>query len=80
MKWEEVRSIYPNQFVKFEILNSNIDDGKEYIYEVAVIGSVADYDATKELLNSKDNELVYHTSKEEIVITIRKRSVLRRIH
>lgn len=56
MKWEEVRCIYPNQFVKFEVLNSNINDGKEYIDEVAVIGSVSDKDATKELLNSKDNE------------------------
>lgn len=77
MKWEEVRNIYPNQFVKFEILSSNINEGKEYIEEVAVIGPVSDQKATEELLNSKENELVYHTSKEKIVLTIRTRSVFR---
>lgn len=75
MRWEEVRNIYPNQFVKFEILSSNIIDGKEYIEEIAVIGPVLEERATEELLNSKNNELVYHTSKEKIVLTIRTRSV-----
>lgn len=80
MKWEEVRNIYPNQFVKFEILKSNINDGKEYVEEIAVIGPVSEQRATEELLNSKGNELVYHTSKEKIVLTIRTRSVFRRVH
>ncbi|MBC8079572.1 MAG: hypothetical protein H7X86_04460 [Gorillibacterium sp.] len=80
MKWEEVRSIYPNQFVKFEVLKSNIDKDKEYVEEVAVIGPIPEEKATEELLRSKDNLLVYHTSKENIVIQIRFRSALRRLH
>ena len=80
MKWEEVRTIYPNQFVKFEVLKSIIDKDKEYVEEVAVIGPIPEDKATEELLRSKDNLLVYHTSKENIVIQIRSRSALRRLH
>jgi hypothetical protein len=80
MKWEDVRNIYPNQFVKFEVLKSLIEEGKEYVEEVAVIGPVPEEEATKELLKSKDNILVYHTSKENVVVQIRSRSALRRMH
>lgn len=79
MKWDEARSIYPNQFVKFEVLKSTIKDGKEFIEEIAIIGPVSDDEATKELLNSPSNVLVYHTSKREIIVEIRTRSVLRKI-
>jgi hypothetical protein len=45
MKWEEVRNLYPNQFVKLEVLHSMIEKDKEVVDEVAVIGSVADENA-----------------------------------
>ncbi|MFC5528331.1 hypothetical protein [Cohnella yongneupensis] len=78
MKWKEVQNIYPNQFVKFEILHSVEQDNQEFIDEIAVIGPVKDEDATRELLNSKNKTLVYHTSKEQIVLKIRKIIGLRR--
>jgi len=78
VKWKEVQNIYPNQFVKFEILHSEETDNEEVIDEVAVIGPIKDEDATRELLNSKDRTLVYHTSKDQIVITIRRSIGLRR--
>ena len=37
MKWEEVRKIYPNRFVKMQILQGRIENDVRYIYEVAVI-------------------------------------------
>ncbi|MGG1615095.1 hypothetical protein [Paenibacillus sp. FSL K6-2441] len=77
MKWDEVRAIYPNQFVKFEVLQFNKIDDKEVVSEVAVIGPVRDEDATDELLNSKDNTLVYHTSNDKIIVRIRKSIGLR---
>jgi len=77
MKWEEVRSIYPNQFVKFEVLQSNKFEDQEIISDVAVISPVRDEEATKELLNSKNNTLVYHTSRDEVVVKIRKSIGLR---
>ena len=69
MKWNEVRKIYPNQFVKFE----------EYVDEIAVIGPVSDEEATRELLESKDNVLVYHTANETLVVKLRTRIGLRRV-
>jgi hypothetical protein len=80
MKWDEVRNIYPNQFVKFEILKSIIEEGKEIVQEVAVIGPVPEENATKELLNSKDKVLVYHTANKDVILEIRTRSVVRRFH
>lgn len=80
MKWSEVRSIYPNQFVKFEVLESHIEDNKEFVDEMAVIGPVADDEATKELLHAKDKILVYHTSRDNVVLKIRSRIGLRRVY
>lgn len=31
MKWNEVRNIYPNQFVKFEVLKSHIKEVREFV-------------------------------------------------
>jgi hypothetical protein len=78
VKWQEVQTIYPNQFVKFEILHSEEIDNQEIIDEVAVIGPVKDEDATRELLSSKNKVLIYHTSKDQIVVKIRKSIGLRR--
>jgi hypothetical protein len=78
MRWDEVRRIYPNQFVKLQILASHIDKDKQYIDEVAVIGTVKEQNATKELLNCTEKTIVYHTKNENITLTIRKRIGLRR--
>jgi len=72
VKWDEVQNIYPDQFVKFEILHSKEEDNKEIIDEVALIGPVKDEDATHELLNCKNRTLVYHTSKDKVAVIIRK--------
>ncbi|KKM12048.1 hypothetical protein SY88_05540 [Clostridiales bacterium PH28_bin88] len=80
MKWNEVRKIYPNQFVKFEVLKSCVEEDREYVDEIAVIGPVADDEATKELLHAKDNILVYHTSKDNVVLKLRTRIGLRRVY
>ncbi|NGZ77712.1 hypothetical protein [Saccharibacillus alkalitolerans] len=78
MKWQEVQQIFPNQFVKFEVLHSEENDNQEIIDDVAVIGPISDEEATRELLNSKDKTLVYHTSKDQIVVKVRKNIGLRR--
>ena len=78
MKWSEARKLYPNKFLKFEVLKSHVEEDKEFVDDIAVIGPVDEEDATRELLNSKDNTLVYHTSKESVVLKIRTRIGLRR--
>ena len=37
MKWEEVKSIYPNKFVLLTSLKSHIEDNIKYIDDVAVV-------------------------------------------
>ncbi len=78
MKWSEVREIYPNQFVKLKVLSSHIEDSQELIEDMAVIKPVTEKRATKELLNSKGDELVYHTANENIVLEVRQDVGLRR--
>jgi len=79
LKWSEVRKMYPNQFVKIKVLSSHIKENQEIIEEVAVIKVVPDELATKELLNSKGDELVYHTAHEKIELEIRQDVGLRRL-
>lgn len=78
MKWQEVQQIFPNQFVKFEILHSEETDSQEIIDDVAVIGPVSDEEATRELLNSRDKTLVYHTSKDQVIVKVREHRGVRR--
>lgn len=78
MKWKEVKKTYPDQFVKIQILKSHIEEDKQIADDVAVIDTVDDSDATKELMTSKGDILVYHTSKDKVVLKIRNRIGLRR--
>lgn len=78
MKWSEVRNMYPNRFVKIKVLSSQVNKNQEIIEDMAVIKSVPDELATKELLNSKGDELVYPTAHENIVLEIRQDVGLRR--
>lgn len=52
-------------------MKSRIEKDKEFVEEMAVIGPVAEDEATKELLHAKDNILVYHTSKDNVILKIR---------
>lgn len=78
MKWSEVREIYLDQFVKLKVLSSHIENGQEFIEDIAIIKPVSDTLATKELLNSKGDELVFHTVNEVIVLEVRQDVGLRR--
>ncbi len=78
MKWEEVRTIYPNSYVLLQVLNSYVEGNKKHIDEVAIIREIKDSkEATRELVNAKAGTIVYHTSKEKIEVLIRKRAGFR---
>ena len=69
MKWQEVREMYPNQFVKFEIVESHENKKSKYADEVAVIKAIKDgKDVMKEFIKCKNGQLVYSTENESIII------------
>lgn len=72
MKWQEVRELFPNQFLLVSILDYHIEGDKKFVDEVAPIRPIADEDATKELFKTKEGTIVYHTSNENFVIHIRR--------
>lgn len=78
MKWEEVKEVYPNQYVLIKILKSHIEDNREVVDEVAVERCIKDpREATSLLVRSKGDTLVYHTGNERIVLELRARPGLR---
>lgn len=71
MTWQEVRNLYPDQFVKFEIVESHIDGDKEYVDDVAVIKPIKDgKEAMKEYVHGKKGQYVYSTKNEKLVIDL----------
>lgn len=78
MQWQEVRTIYPDQYVLLEILDFHTKDNMQYVNEVALVRAIQDpSEATKELLKCKDNNIVYHTGQENIAIELRNPSLYR---
>ena len=72
MTWREVKMKYPNQWVKLLITKNHVDDNKEYIDEMDVIATICtDLEAGRELVKCSENEVVYHTSHDEIYVEIR---------
>jgi hypothetical protein len=67
MKWDEVRKLYPDQWVKLEVLNSHIDNDYLYIDQMKIIKTIeTDKAATLELTKSTGKFLVFHTSHDNI--------------
>ncbi|MFZ3591805.1 hypothetical protein ACOI1C_21975 [Bacillus sp. DJP31] len=77
MKWNEVRELFPNQFVLVSILDFEEENNKKMIKEVAPVRSVPNEDANKEFFSAKPGTAVYHTSNEECVIHIRRDPLMR---
>ena len=79
MTWQEVRRLYPDQFVKFEIIESHVEGDKEFVDEVAVIKSIADgKEAMKEFVHRKEGQFVYSTKNEKVIIELIKHVGIRR--
>ena len=73
MKWEEVRRIYPDRFVKLQVLQDHIENDIRYICDMAVICAFDNNkEATRELVRAKNDIVVYHTGNEKIEIQIKR--------
>lgn len=72
MKWDEVRKLYPNQYVQVKIIKSTVEGDIEKVEDVAIIRSISDSsEATAELMRSRGDTLVYHTRNEKMELVIR---------
>lgn len=79
MKWQEVRELYPNKFVKIEVIESHMVDEKEYVDEVAVIKAIEDSkEAMREFVKCKNKEIIYSTKNKEFIIDVVKHIGIRR--
>lgn len=78
VKWQKVREIYPDQYVLMSVIDAHIVENKKIVDDVALIRPIKDsQEATKELLKSNKNTIVYHTKNDELFIELRQPSVLR---
>ena len=59
MKWHEVREMYPNQFVKFEIVEYHEDEKTKYVDEVAVIKAIKDGNGAPKEYNDEKASVHY---------------------
>lgn len=80
MEWSEVRELYPSQFVLFKALDPHFEEDKLYINNVEIIRPLPDpREATRVLVSSKpENQFVYHTGKERVVMDVMTRPGYRR--
>lgn len=64
MTWAEVRELYPDQYIKFEIVESHVIGNKEFVDDVAIIKAISDEkEAKKEFINCKEGQLVLNIIK-----------------
>lgn len=69
--------MFPNQFVLISILKYHEEGDKKIIDEVALIRPISNEDANKEFFKAESGSTVYHTSKEQCVIHIRRDPLVR---
>lgn len=77
MKWQEVREMFPDQFVLVSILNYHEEGNKKIVDEVAPIRTISEEDVNKEFFQVKPGNLVYHTSNKDFVIHLRRDPLMR---
>lgn len=72
MKWEEIRQVYPHQWLKLNVLKSHVEEDKKVIDEMEVINTIgSNSEAGRELGKCKGNVAVYHTDNEKIYYRIK---------
>ncbi|KHL95627.1 hypothetical protein QW71_11775 [Paenibacillus sp. IHB B 3415] len=77
MKWQQVRELFPDQFVLLSILDYREEDDKKIITEVAPVRAVPEEDANKEFFSTEPGSIVYHTSNKECIIRLPRDPLMR---
>lgn len=69
MRWEEVRKLHPNSFVKISILESYVIDDSEYVLDLYLHYVIENSsDVFNELKRCNTKQIVYSTYHEDLVI------------
>jgi len=77
MKWQEVREMFPDQFVLISIIEYREDNDRKIVTEVSPIRTVPDEAANREFFSAKPGTLVFHTSNEHCIIHLRRDPLVR---
>ncbi|WIM38630.1 hypothetical protein PO903_18550 [Paenibacillus sp. PK4536] len=77
MKWQEVRELFPDQFLLVSILQYHEEDNKKIVDEVAPIRTVLAEDANREFFQADEGNVVYHTAHPDCIIHLRKDPLMR---
>lgn len=81
MKWNEIREKYPEQFVLLKAIKSHVNGNKKIVDDVALVKIIENSKEANDLLiRSKGDTFVFHTSKDELSLTIVPNPVYRGIH
>ena len=74
MNWQEVRSLYPHQWVILEAFDAYTEGSRRVVDELSVYGGFDGFydawDAHKKYADGKREIYVYHTFNEELKIGI----------
>lgn len=77
MQWQEVRELFPNQFILLSVLDYQEQDGMKIITEVAPVRVIPDHEANRAFFNVEPRQLVYHTANEQCVVHLRNDPLVR---
>jgi len=77
LKWQQVRELFPDQFVLVSVLSYSEQEDKKIVTEVAPIRAIPADEANKAFFSAEPGSLVYHTANEDCVIHLRKDPLLR---
>ncbi|MEF3306263.1 hypothetical protein [Paenibacillus sp. GYB003] len=77
MKWQQVRELFPDQFVLISILDYTEQGDKKMVTEVAPIRSIPAEEANRAFFSAEPGSIVYHTANADCVIHLRKDPLLR---
>ena len=79
MKWSEVRKLYSDKYIKFEINDFHVIDNKRYMDDVSILKIINDdKEAMKEFATCKEGQFVYNTKHDEVVVAVVKHIGIRR--
>ncbi|GIO35803.1 hypothetical protein J41TS12_06640 [Paenibacillus antibioticophila] len=65
MQWQEVRTVYPDQYVLLEILDSYTEDNIQYVEEVALVRAIQD---PSEATSGKSHPILGRASAQGIML------------